>query len=571
LSKLPKKLIPVLWTLLCLAFFTKAQINNQSADALIAKLGCPDRVKDVAFSPDGKLLAAGYGWNDQGGITIWNVADRTTVATLVVGKGDSANIERVAFSPDGKLFAAADWDGDVLLWTIGDWRSHKTVIAHRGSPKSLTFSPTGAKLAFASEEAAILYDLRSGKVITVDARKTERDSFIGISFSPDERTVTVFRDNVVEVRDVESGKQIRSWKPTGGGFFGRSSPDGQYVIAGGGAVYGRKSVEVWNAPDGKKVGEVSDFRGGLFALAISNSGKHFAVAGGNYGSGGDLSLWDLQEAREIGYVSFGEMPIEGLAFSPDDKVLAAGSNDGFVLLYAVDRIKGTEVKKQTTTLCGEVEVEGNKVFIVPLSKVPGPMTREFEYAWKLEVTNSNTLTGLVGSPVVFQDWAIESNAATDRARVSEFKPLLSRGNIPGAISNYILFGDIQNPGWNEGSIIKVYGDSSFVAANNAGKCLAYGHLDQLSTSFETLKKRLVGEGLLSVPKEPLTLGTDHYRTRFIGLASDGAPELRSDADSIEVLLKGGPAKKREAFSRVFNQEEQIINSLLRAGLKLPQK
>ncbi|MDT5157974.1 MAG: hypothetical protein QOH51_2331 [Acidobacteriota bacterium] len=569
--ELYRRMIPILGIVLCLAMVAKAQIKNQAAGALIAKLDCPDRVKDVAFSPDGKLLAAGYGWNGQGGARIWNVADHSTVATLVVGKGDSANIERVAFSPDGRLFAAANWDGDVLLWTVGAWTSRKTVIAHRGSPKSLTFSPKGMKLAFTSEEAAVLYDLRSGKVTTLAARKTERDSFIGISFSPDERSVTVFSDTAVDVRDAESGKLIRSWKPTGGGFFGRSSPDGRFVIAGGGAVYGRKAVEVWNAEDGKKVSEVSDFRGGLFALAVSNSGKLFAVAGGNYGSGGDLSLWDLQEAREMGYVSFGEMPIEGLAFSPDDTVLAAGSNDGYVLLYAVDRIRGPEVKKQTEALCGEVAAEGDKVFIVPLSKVPGPMTRDFEYAWKLEVANLGSLAGRAGSPVVLQDWAIESNSATDRARVGEFKQLLSRGDTPGATSNYILFGDIQNPGWNEGSIIKVYGDGSFVAANNPGRCLAYGHLDQLNTSFESLKNRLISEGLLSVPKEPLTLGADHYRTRFIGLGSGGAPELRSDADSIEVLLKGGPAKKREAFSRIFSQEEQFINSLLRAGLRPPQK
>lgn len=66
--------------------------------ALLARLDCPDRVKDVAFSADGKLLAAGYGWNEQGGARIWNASDHSVVATLTVGKGDDANIERVAFS-----------------------------------------------------------------------------------------------------------------------------------------------------------------------------------------------------------------------------------------------------------------------------------------------------------------------------------------------------------------------------------------------------------------------------------------------------------------------------------------
>ena len=84
-----------------------------------------------------------------------------------------------------------------------------------------------------------------------------------------------------------------------------------------------------------------------------------------------------------------------------------------------------------------------------------------------------------------------------------------------------------------------------------------------------MKTRLVSEGLLTIPKEPLVLGADHYRTQFMELALDGVPEMRSDADSIEVLLKGGPAKKREAFSRVFNQEKAFIDSLLHSGMKLP--
>src|SRR5882724_12045539 len=77
-------------------------------------------------------------------------------------------------------------------------------------------------------------------------------------------------------------------------------------------------------------GKLSDFRNGLFALAVSHSEKLFAVAGGDYGSGGDLSLWTLSDVQEVGYVSFGEFPIQALAFNPDDSILAAGSDDGFV-------------------------------------------------------------------------------------------------------------------------------------------------------------------------------------------------------------------------------------------------
>jgi hypothetical protein len=571
LSELFRIIIRSFVIALCLVSLAVAQARGQGSDALLARLDCPDRVKDVAFSPDGKLLAAGYGWNAQGGARIWNLADRTTAATLKVGKGDGRNVELVTFSPDGKLFAAANWDGDVMVWAVGSWGEYKSVLTNRGSPKSLSFSPTGTKLAFASDEVALVYDLGSGKVNTLAARKTPRDSFVSLFFSPDGKSITLCRYNAIEVRDAESGELIRSWEPGGMSFFGRPTPDGQFVIAGGGAVYGKKLVEIWNAPEGRKVGEMSGFRSGLFALAISNSGKHFAVAGGNYGSGGDLSLWDLKEARELGFVSYGRMPFEGLAFSPDDKILAAGSNDGFVLLYAADRLRGPELKKQTTNLCGEVLVEGDRVFIRPLSKVP--MGRGFEYAWQFEVLDDGALAAMAGAPVVLKDWTVASSAATDRVRVDEFQSLLRGARSANAVSNYAVFGDIQNPGWNEGFIVKVYGDGSFVATDNPGRCLASGSLgDTKSTGdFDSLKKRLLDAGLIDIPAEPLTRNLAHYRTRFIELTTGGAAQLRSDAESVDLSQPfKGPTRKAQDFSRIFEREERFINSLLKAGLRPPQ-
>jgi hypothetical protein len=61
---------------------------------------------------------------------------------------------------------------------------------------------------------------------------------------------------------------------------------------------------------------------------------------------------------------------------------------------------------------------------------------------------------------------------------------------------------------------------------------------------------LISKGLIEIAKDPLTLGADHYGTAFIEVMLKGVPELRSDADDVEMLLKGGPAKKREACTQV---------------------
>ncbi len=79
---------------------------------------------------------------------------------------------------------------------------------------------------------------------------------------------------------------------------------------------------------------------------------------------------------------------------------------------------------------------------------------------------------------------------------------------------------------------------------------------------------MLDQNFLSIPKEPLTLGADHYRTQFIEIKTDGVSEIRSDADSFELLMKEkGTTKKREAFSQLYAKQGEFVNSLLKAGFK----
>jgi WD40 repeat protein len=62
----------------------------------------------VAFSPDGKALAAGYSVRDSnggGGVVLWDVAGRSRLSQepLAVKEG---HVTSVAYSPDGKSLTA---------------------------------------------------------------------------------------------------------------------------------------------------------------------------------------------------------------------------------------------------------------------------------------------------------------------------------------------------------------------------------------------------------------------------------------------------------------------------------
>jgi len=550
-------------------FLVGASLSVGSPEALIAKLDCPDRVNAVAFSPNGQFLAAGYGWNDQGGVKIWSMADRAVVWTWATkNQKGSEGIDEVAFSPDGRLLAAATSTGDVLVWKVGTWREPRRIILKAGRPSALVFSSDGKTLALSSEFAVFYCDLKTWNSRKLRSRAGPAEEFIVAGFSADGKELAVCRAAAIQWWDVDTGKVVKNWAPHGLGFFCSLSSDRDYLVAGGGAILTGQNVEVLNASDGKALAGHSGFRSGLFASAISHSGQWIALGGGDYGGGGDLSLWSLRDLHEIGFVSVGRFPIQGLAFSPDDSILAAASHDGIVFLSAVDRLRGPERTKQSYALCGEVSADKGKVFIIPLSKVPTPMSPDFDYGWKLEVAEPRNLVDYAGLPVAFQDWEMESDAVMDKARVNKFISISSKPAAPEMHAGYVVFGDVQNPGWYEGFIVKVYGTGDFIAASNSGECLAYGSLNTTATpSFAALRTRLLAEGILSVPRNPLTRGLDHYRTRFIELFDEHGLELRSDAEVVDFTKpRTHPTKKEEDFTRIFNQEEPFIHSLLQAGM-----
>ena len=70
-------------------------------------------INSVAFSPDGKTLAAG---DADDTVRLWNMATRLQICSPLTGHGGS--VTSVAFSPDGKTLASGSYDLTVRLWNV---------------------------------------------------------------------------------------------------------------------------------------------------------------------------------------------------------------------------------------------------------------------------------------------------------------------------------------------------------------------------------------------------------------------------------------------------------------------
>ncbi len=259
------------------------------------------QVFSLAFSPDGKILATGT-WH--GSIKLWDVATRTEITTFTLSAYRS-RIMSLAFSPDGEILASGitdDWTGPsiIRLWDMETKTQLPPLAGHTHGVQSVTFSPDGKTLASGSFDSTIrLWDVATKTEI---AKIPYEDSVTSVSFSPDGKTLVSSAFNG-KVAFWDVGK--RAFKDQ---FLVRSVNLLRYAsftLDGGRIVTASQDgdIKIWEVDlDAKAYRRIARLQGNsgdqlLGARAtFSPDGTTFATSlGSGYERGGDYTivLWDL--------------------------------------------------------------------------------------------------------------------------------------------------------------------------------------------------------------------------------------------------------------------------------------
>ena len=345
-------------------------------------------IASLAFSPDGKLLAASPGIiGTTTTIKLFSVATAKEVGQL---NGHVSWVPGLTFTPDGKRLVSAGADQTVRIWDVGEHRELAALRGHLSEVTCVAVTPDGK---------TIVSGCKDGTLFGWDAQQTERQKSFqtipvpvaGIEFLPDSRsllsvnsdgTVSLWDSKVLEEKERiaalgsditrvvvspdggrlyagtrEGGIRVLDWDtrlvvtnldapprragPPGPGWPGPSG--GLVALVDGGRTLvtaGRDlTIRLWDTDSWqtKAAWTARAWKPGggpLFfpaQLALSPDERHLLVAG----LGEPIDIRNLLDGKTEGTLSGGNWGASGMAFSADGKLLATSSFEGTVTLWSV--------------------------------------------------------------------------------------------------------------------------------------------------------------------------------------------------------------------------------------------
>jgi WD40 repeat protein len=307
----------------------------RASDGLLVRT--PKNAKEVfclSFSPDGTLLATG----GKGEINLWRVSDGTLVRALT---GHRADVFSVAFSPNGRLLASGGTGKTVKLWRVSDGHLMFTCRGHTGTIQSVSFTPDGKFFVSGSTDKTIkFWRISNGQL---ERSITSQKPIQGLDISRDGKLIATYSNEFRETRRgynqiFESVCTISLWRlperkflrtlatHTGENTSLSFSPDGKMIMS----TNQDNTIKLWGVANGKLLRTIKCEDIALSAV-FSPDGK--TILSGDYE--GRLKLWRTADGTLQRTLTGHTDMVRCVAFSPDGRVVASGSNDNTVRLWRV--------------------------------------------------------------------------------------------------------------------------------------------------------------------------------------------------------------------------------------------
>ena len=285
-------------------------------------------------------------------------------------------MDQILTTPDGR-HSTRDEDGIINVWDAATGKHLRRIVA--AWQRAIALSPDGRYLTWPIEDESLkysppahptwiytgcrmrLYDLTADKFV---ARfpAFKGDAWTS-AFTPDGETLLTvdYRDAVVRLWDVAAGKEQRTFRiarteETREHFIRHVvlSPDGKTLAAAydradnTSLLFGAVVVRLWDVATGKELHELTGHVNSVEGLAFSPDSRLMATARNGLGNG--VFVWDVATGKHVTALPAGlEIGAGSVAFSPDGRNMATASADGTIRVWELATWKVRPSSRATAT------------------------------------------------------------------------------------------------------------------------------------------------------------------------------------------------------------------------------